>query len=88
MTEQSGDSVQVPQRWVDEVVLALDSATTIGKRSCRDGDHLLYSNHDRLLREAGEQGYSIYVREENGGPPVAEIMRRAADSGSSKQVNQ
>ena len=52
--------VTVPQRWIDEVVLALDSATIIGKRSCDHGDHLHYSNHDRLIREA--QQWSPYAR--------------------------
>ena len=46
------EMVQVPRRWVDEVVLALDSATIIGMRSCRPGDGLHYGNHDRLIREA------------------------------------
>ena len=31
---------------------ALEAATTIGTRSCRDGDHLNYSNHDRIITRA------------------------------------
>lgn len=42
----------VPVRFVEEVALALKAATTIGMRSCRDGDHLHYANHDRLVAEA------------------------------------
>lgn len=38
--------------WVGDAARALDAATTIGQRSCRDGDHLNYGNHDRLIREA------------------------------------
>ena len=40
------------QQWVDEVVLALDAATKIGRRSCSWSDHLHYANHDRLIASA------------------------------------
>lgn len=46
----------VPRRWALEVTVALKAATTIGMRSCRDGDHLHYSNHDRLVSEARSFG--------------------------------
>lgn len=48
----SGDNMVVPKRWVEEVVIALVSATAIGMRSCRPGDGLNYANHDRLVDEA------------------------------------
>jgi hypothetical protein len=48
--------VNVPKRFLDEVVIALDAATVIGMRSCREGDGLHYANHDRLIREARELG--------------------------------
>jgi hypothetical protein len=35
-----------------EATIALRAASTIGERSCRDGDHLNYGNHDRLIAEA------------------------------------
>lgn len=54
------DTVTVPLRWVDEVVLALDAATTIGIRSCNPGDGLHIGNHDRLIREA--QQWSAFAR--------------------------
>lgn len=57
MTDPTGDSVVVPKRWVDEVVIALDSASVIGARSCRPGDGLDLGNHDRLTREAKEAGW-------------------------------
>ena len=34
-----------------ETILALDAATRIGTRSCSEGDHLHYANHDRIIRE-------------------------------------
>jgi hypothetical protein len=34
-----------------EAILALDAATTIGKRSCSPRDHLHYANHDRIVRD-------------------------------------
>jgi len=40
------------RNWITEAVIALNAATTIGQRSCRDGDHLHYANHDRLVAEA------------------------------------
>jgi len=35
--------------WADQVVIALNDATEIGKRSCRDGDHLHYAHHGWLV---------------------------------------
>lgn len=61
MTDTAADEmVTVLLRWVDEVVLALDSATTIGLRSCTPGDGLHVANHDRLIREA--QQWSGFAR--------------------------
>lgn len=37
------------EEWGADVVGALKAANTIGKRSCRDGDHLHYAAHDRLI---------------------------------------
>lgn len=42
------------RRWALEASQALHAATVIGQRSCRDGDHLNYTNHDRLIRELHE----------------------------------
>lgn len=53
--ERSGQ-VLVPKRWAVEATLALDAASAIGKRSCRDGDHLHYANHERLVSEAQALG--------------------------------
>lgn len=50
--------ILVPQRWIDEVVLALDAASSISVRSCRYGDGLAIGNHDRLIEEAHEEGWS------------------------------
>lgn len=47
-------TVEVPARWVSEVLIALESATIIGKRSCNSDDHLNYGNHDRLVNEGRE----------------------------------
>lgn len=51
-TEHNGETVAVPRRWIEEAVSALAAATIIGMRSCREGDHLHYGNHDRLIVEA------------------------------------
>lgn len=39
------------RQWAQEVISALEAATTIGQRSCRPGDGLNYANHDRLVAE-------------------------------------
>jgi len=58
--ERMPEDVQALVEWARDAALALEAATEIGKRSCRAGDHLNYSNHDRLLREfaALEAAYS------------------------------
>lgn len=50
----SPNDVNVPRRWVDEAVLALDAATRINERMLRTGrvEGLNNGNHDRLIREA------------------------------------
>lgn len=53
--ERSGQ-VLVPRRWATEAALPLDAASVTGKRSCRDGDHLDYANHERLVAEAASLG--------------------------------
>ena len=60
VAERMPEGVQELVEWARDAALALESATEIGKRSCRAGDHLNYSNHDRLLREfaALEAAYS------------------------------
>lgn len=63
--------VTVEQWWLDELLSALDAATTIGMRSCRPGDGLHYANHDRLLRIALANGWTEFDQFrslENGSP--------------------
>lgn len=46
------------RKWAVEAAQALHAATVIGQRSCRDGDHPNYANHDRLIRELNEMSGS------------------------------
>lgn len=78
----TGEAVRVPLRWVDEVVIALDSASIIGKRSCRPGDGLHTANHDRLIREA--QQWSVYAESAKSLPaPVSSGEAGTGEAGGS-----
>lgn len=45
------------KKWIQEACLALQAASVIGARSCTPGDGLNLANHDRLIREARENGW-------------------------------
>jgi len=47
----SQETIESTIRWIEESKLALNAATTIGKRHY-SGDHLNYANHGRLVVEA------------------------------------
>ena len=57
------EPTSAPRRWIDDVVIALSAATAISQRTLRTGrpEGLNCGNHDRLISEANENGWTNYV---------------------------